>query len=265
MILCDLDMVLATSNGGDTRAGQPIHRTFKDCPVELDLIKEEGIPFHVVTAKVEEEALRVIRAIGLDKYVTSVIGANGLLWPTIWLALKKRRIPSSISKAFWRKAIRGAESGKKAQCVVMIEDRRSNLLEMLEHGSIDVGILVPPIRLAGDSVVEWFDLGLALSLARVLVLRLDGSQLFASCPLRVYQLRGEQLHPTDSVNLLAGPEPRRYLIELPAMSSNSCQEQRLLLRSLETGCDLVASRTDITSLLRVCKRICRSVLSNPRR
>jgi len=42
MILCDLDMVLATSKGSDTLAGQPIHRTFRQRPAELDLIKGDG-------------------------------------------------------------------------------------------------------------------------------------------------------------------------------------------------------------------------------
>src|SRR4051812_23284378 len=192
MILCDLDMVLATSNGSDTRAGQPIHRTFREVPAELDLIKRDGIPFHVVTAKVEQEARLVIQAIGLDDHVTSVIGANRLLWPSVWLALKKGRMPTSISKAFWRKAIRADKSESEPPCVVMIEDRRSNLLEMLRHGSIHVGILVPPIRLAGESVVEWFDLGFALGLARALVLKVDLSPLLSTCPLRAYRVCGEE-------------------------------------------------------------------------
>lgn len=255
MILCDLDMVLATSNGCDTLVGQPIHRTFQDRPGELDLIKRDGIPFHIVTAKVEQEARTVLHAIGLEGYVTSVIGANSLLWPTLRCAVKERRMPTSISKAFWRTAIRDIEVPEKIQRVVMIEDRRSNLLDMLKYGSIDVGILVPQMRLAGESVVEWFDLNLVLRLARNLALGVDCGGLLSAYPLRVYQWRESGLEAADAESLLAGRETYRHLIELAALSPMSDQEQAFKLQSFETGQILVASKFNMASLLRACKKI----------
>lgn len=255
MILCDLDMVLATSNGSDTVPGQPIQRTFQTHPYELDLIKSEGIPFHIVTAKVEQEARCVLHAIGLDGYVTSVIGANSLLWPTLWHAFKKRQIPKSISKAFWKNTVRWGDISRKSRRVVMIEDRRSNLLDMLEYGSIDVGILVPQMRLEGESVVEWFDLNLALKLARDITLGTEGTELLSASPLRVYQWPGLGPIVAHSGGLLAGQKTDRHLIELPTLSPMPCQKHNLKLQSFATGKNLVASKGNMVSLLRASKRI----------
>lgn len=255
MILCDLDMVLATSYGSDTVPGQPIHKTFREHPEQLDAIKDDGIPFYIVTAKVEREARRVLRAIGFEGYVTSVIGADRLLWPTLWRAMKQRRIPTFISKALWRSAIRGAEASRKADCVVMIEDRRSNLLDMLEYGSIDVGILVPQIRVEGDSVVEWFDLDVALRLARKIVLQIDAGELLSTGPVRIYQWSESGLESCNISALCAGRGRYRYLIEMPALSSILRDQSPLALGLLETGHTLEGDILSMTSLLRACKRL----------
>jgi phosphoglycolate phosphatase-like HAD superfamily hydrolase len=94
MIACDLDNVLATNRGMDTSHGEPIHRTFRSLPPQLGVIREAGLPFHVVTAKVSRQAWQILRAVGLADQVTSVVGAEVLFWPTIWSALRRGRLPS---------------------------------------------------------------------------------------------------------------------------------------------------------------------------
>ena len=254
MILCDMDMVLATSGGTDTAVGHPIYRTFKDPPSELDLIRKDEIPFYIVTAKVENEARTILNAIGLEKYVTSVVGANSLVWPTLWRAIKNGRLPNSISKAFWRNVVQDTLARDKTKCIVMIEDRPENLLDMFEMGCIDVGILVPQIRLAGEFIVEWFDLGLALGLARNLVLGIEDKSLLSRHDLVVHQWHKSGLEAVDPMSLFMRSKQFRYLVKLPTVSVNGLHDQGIMLQSLETGCRLVADRRNVVSLLRACRR-----------
>ncbi|HEX2439011.1 MAG TPA: hypothetical protein VHT71_11965 [Methylomirabilota bacterium] len=165
MILCDLDNVLATNRGRDTAVGQPIHRTFVRLPPALLDIRQARVPIHVVTKKTEAEAAQILAAIGLTAWVDSVIGANRLLWATLLDGVRRRRAPSTVSKVFCTRFLSAHRTG----AVVMIEDRPGHLREMLDHGSIDAGILVPPIRFNGDDVVEWFDVNAALLTALMIV------------------------------------------------------------------------------------------------
>jgi len=165
MILCDLDNVLATNRGRDTAIGQPIHRTFVRLPPALLDIRQARVPIHVVTKKTEAEAEQILAAIGLSGWVDSVIGANRLLWATLLDGVRRCRAPSKVSKVFCTRFL----SARRTGAVVMIEDRPGHLREMLDHGSIDAGILVPPIRFNGDDVVEWFDVNAALLTAFAMV------------------------------------------------------------------------------------------------
>lgn len=165
MILCDLDNVLATNRGRDTATGQPIYRTFVRLPPAFHHIRQAGVPIHIVTKKTEAEAGQILAAIGLTAWVDSVIGANRLLWATLLDGMRRCRAPSKVSKAFCTRFLSAHPTG----AVVMIEDRAGHLREMLDHGSIDAGILVPPIRFNGDDVAEWFDVNTALLTAFAMV------------------------------------------------------------------------------------------------
>jgi hypothetical protein len=165
MILCDLDNVLATNRGRDTAPGQPIHRTFVGLPPAFLDIRQARVPIHIVTKKTEAEARQILAAIGLTAWVDSVIGANRLLWATLLDGVRRRRAPSNVSKVFCTRFLSAHRTGP----VVMIEDRAGHLREMLDHGSIDAGILVPPIRFNGDDVAEWFDVNTALLTAFAMV------------------------------------------------------------------------------------------------
>jgi len=165
MILCDLDNVLATNRGRDTATGQPIHRTFVGLPPAFLDIRQARVPIHIVTKKTEAEARQILAAIGLTAWVDSVIGANRLLWATLLEGVRRRRAPSNVSKVFCTRFLSVHRTGP----VVMIEDRAGHLREMLDHGSIDAGILVPPIRFNGDDVAEWFDVNTALLTAFAMV------------------------------------------------------------------------------------------------
>lgn len=256
MILCDLDMVLATSSGSDTLAGQTIHRTFVERPAEFDLILGDAIPFHVVTAKVANEARQVIRAIGLERYVSSVIGADHLFWPTLRGAIWKWQLPRSISKAFWRSALGPTGSTLcTTRRVVMIEDRKSNLLEMLECKSIDIGILVPRIQVEGEVITEWFDLPLALRLARILALGSGDISDVDRRAVQVSRVRGRGIKSVDADQFFSAPAVGGHLIELPAAQRSLQQAQCLTLQFLETGYVLNPSRGDVVSLLRASKRL----------
>lgn len=256
MILCDLDMVLATSGGDDTFAGRPIYRTFAARPHEFDQILEAGIPFFVVTAKVEKEARQVISAIGLDRYVTSVIAADHLFWPTLRESVAKLRVPKSISKAFWRSAL---ERSNWELCtsrrVVMIEDRKANLFDMLAYRTIDVGILVPPTRVQGDVIRQWFDLRLVLRLALNLALGISDVPESDKRSVKVSQFSGSGLSVVDAERFFFERATGRHLIEVPASLSSLQQAERLTLHSWATGHTLKASRGDVVSLLRACRRI----------
>lgn len=166
MILCDIDGVLAIGpNGRDTEPGQAIYPTFRTRPSELDSIRLAGIPFCIVTAKVEVEAQQILSAIDLLDHVDAVVGADKLFWPTLALDLSAGRIPSVIRKSVSRRFLPRSHGLP----VVMIEDRRANLEEMLLSRSIDFGILIPPPREKRQPPCGWFDLEAALRLARTAV------------------------------------------------------------------------------------------------
>ncbi len=255
MILCDLDRVLATSHGMDTTYGEPIHRTFVQWPLQLQTIKEAGIPFHIVTTKLEGEAWEVLSAIGLDRHVTSVIGANALLWPSVWSALKNGRVPASVSKVFYGRTICNVKGG----FVVMIEDRRENLNEMFDAGCIDFGILVPQIRIMGARVAEWFDLDLVLRIARELVIdSMDAAEL-GRLGLKAYRYQTEGLKNIEIRGLKQMRCNGRYLIEVPTVSAIRPSSSGVMLQSLDTGRVLTARRVDMITALRLGRRVfCRA-------
>ncbi|MCZ6625764.1 MAG: hypothetical protein O7B35_16285 [Deltaproteobacteria bacterium] len=246
MILCDLDKVLATSRGMDTTYGERIHRTFVQLPLQLQIIREAGIPFHIVTTKTEAEAWEVLRTIGLDKHVTSVIGANALLWPSVWSALKNGRIPVSISKAFYGRAIPNNNSGR----VVMIEDQRNNLNAMFEAGCIDVGILVPQVSVVENRVVEWFDLDLVLRVARELVTDSMNADELARLGLKAYRCQTDGLKEIDIRDLKIMRRNDRYLIEMPIVSALKDPSSGIMLQSLDTGYTLTTRRLNVVTALR---------------
>jgi len=255
MILCDLDGVLATSHGRDTVAGGTIHRTFVCPPEQLRMISEARIPFHILTTKVEIEAWEVLRVIGLDKYVKSVIGADTLLWPSIWSALRKGQVPSYLSKAFYKRAVPN-DNGER---VVMIEDRRENLLSMFEAGCIDFGILVPKIRVVGEGVVEWCDLARVLQVARELAVAKVDEANWSGLGLNVYRWQRDRL---EKLSLDAFRRPcgnSRYLLEVPKVSAVESGTPGVRLQSLDTGYVLTARRLNIVAILRGCRRSFRQI------
>jgi len=255
MILCDLDGVLATSRGVDTTYGETIHRTFVRSPFELQMINEADIPFHIVTTKIEAEAWEILRVIGLDKYVKSVIGADTLLWPSIWSALKKGRVPCYLSKAFYKRAVPYDDRGR----VVMIEDRRENLLSMFKAGCIDFGILVPKIRVVGERVVEWCDLARVLQVARDLAVAKVDEASWSRLGLVVYHWQRDRL---EMLSLDGFRRPRgnsRYLLEAPKVSAVESGSPGVRLQSLDTGYVLTARWLNIVAILRGCRWLFRRV------
>jgi len=246
MILCDLDNVLATSGGLDIGHGQPIHRTFLTPPPELEQIRLAGIPFHVLTKKPESEAWQVLRAIGLDRYVTSVVGATALFWPSVWHALSHRTLPTSISKTFFARTL----SPSPEASVVMIEDRRENLHDMFDAGIIDIGILVPPIRVSDERVVEWFNLNIVLKIAKDLTKPAAHELDLSGNGLTVYRWRRgmPERIPTGTVGRLI--RPGQYLVEVQTVPVADVASPLTLMR-LATGQRLTAGRFGAIRALRI--------------
>ena len=163
MILCDIDGVLAFGpSGADTTPDEAIYPTFRRRPVEIKAIRAAGIPFCIVTAKVEVEARQILSALELLHDVDGVVGGDRLFWSTLVLDLSERRIPSVVRKSVSRRWLPDSPGPP----VVMIEDRMANLEEMFRRRSIDLGILIPPPKRTRPPFFEWFDLGLALRLAK---------------------------------------------------------------------------------------------------
>lgn len=247
MILCDIDGVLAFGpDGGDTKPGQLIYPTFRKRPAELETIRAAGIPLYIVTAKVEAEARQILAAIDLLQEVDGVVGADRLFWSTLALELSERRFPSVIRKSVSRKILPGAPGS----AVVMIEDRRSNLEEMLDSGSIDLGILVPPRRVAAQVGYECFDLELALRLARM---RIEGT-------LNLEDIKSEGVEVRDpggnrGGRVRAGPP---QLLEIPRFCTfpDSAIESRISPVGVLRG-----SRREVVSWVRTVLRWSRSVRS----
>lgn len=254
MILCDMDGVLATGPGRDTMPGEPIYRTFARAPEELERIGAAGIPLHVVTAKVESEAAQVLEAIGLDAHIASVIGANRLFWPTVWAAVRRRRLPSSLVKSVYRTVLPARQGG----WVVMLEDRRENLREMLAAGAIDFGILVPPISVSEGRVVQWFDLDLALRLARELATGGPGALDLSGLGVSLRRWNGDATEEIDAEDGRAMREGERYLIRLPSLSFAASSGPTL--ERLDTGRVLTPGRANVVTTVRAGRRAVRRIV-----
>lgn len=256
MILCDMDGVLATGRGMDTAHGHPIYRTFIELPEQLGRIREAGIALHIVTAKVEAEAVQVLEAIGLEPYITSVVGANRLFWPTVWAALRKGHLPGSLTKSVYPSVL-PAREGRR---VVMIEDRRDHLCDMLAAGVIDFGILVPPISVSGDRVASWFDLDLALGMARELE---TGAHELARwvCPgVSAYSWRGGEARELEPSEYPAAVEGGGCFFSIPALPHADPRSQGPTLDALDTGKVLRPGRTNLVTTVRAGRRVVRRLI-----
>jgi hypothetical protein len=253
MILCDIDGVLATGPTGDTAVGEPIYRTWPHVPEELQRIRDAGIPFHVVTARVGAEAAQVLRAIGLDGYPDSVTSADSLFWPSVWAALRRGRIPEALSKGAYR-PIR-AEPGSGP--VVMIENHQPHLIDMLAAGIIDFGVLVPPITIKADQVSRWFDLELALRLARKLVTNDDPSSELRTSGIGVFAWTEDDLEELDARHLPLTLQPGKHLFRLPGFSSTAGSPSAPTLGSLDTGQILDPGGGSLVTAVRQGRRLVR--------
>lgn len=260
MILCDMDGVLATGPGGDTAHDEPIYRTFTEPPDELDLIRACGIPFHVVTAKVEAEAAQVLEAIGLRDRIASVIGANRLFWPTLWAAIRKGRLPRSLAKSVYRTVL----PARGDRPVVMLEDRRENLCEMLAAGAIDYGILVPPISTSEGRIVEWFDVNLALRVARELARGSADAAGLSRLDLSIRPWRNGETERREREGVAMILEGERYLLRLPALSFADMPAPGPTLESLDTGWVLTRGRRDLVTTVRAGRRVVRRIVGRLR-
>lgn len=254
MIACDLDNVLATNRGMDTSHGEPIHRTFRSLPPQLRVIRDAGLPFHVVTAKVSRQAWQILRAVGLADQVTSVVGAEVLFWPTIWSALRRGRLPGTISKAAFTRFV--PTSGARA---VMIEDRIANLEVLFRAGTLDTAILVPPLRIVEERVVEWFDLDsvlrlaadLARSVADVREIERRGYSILRWTPTAVLPVGG-----ADAADAI-GRAP--LIFEAPRLRAGGSERAGVDLRELDTGERLTATSADAISAVRETLRLLRGL------
>lgn len=256
MILCDMDGVLATGPAGDTAWGEPIYRTFREIPPELDRIRAAGISLHVVTAKVEAEAIQVLEAIGLDAHVASVVGADQLFWPSVLAAIKNRRLPRSLSKSVYRVTLAAGRAGR----VVMLEDRQQHLHDMLAAGVIDFGILVPPITITEGYIRESFDLDLAFRMARELASgKLQPAEL-VSLDVSVYGWQSGVPESFDLAGLEAFPRGERYLLHLPKVTFAEAPSSGPAVDCLDTGRVLVPARANVVSTVRAGRRFVRRIV-----
>jgi hypothetical protein len=235
MILCDIDGVLAMGPAGDTAVGEPIYRTFPQTLLELQRVRDAGVEFHVVTARVQAEAVQVLEAIGIDRYVDSIISADRLFWPTVWNALRRGKLPHSLSKSGCSPLL--PKAGGRP--VVMIENHYPHLQDMLSAGVIDYGFLVPPIQLRDGMVAQWFDLERVLRLARELV---TGA---ATAELGDLGMLAEQIGTG------------RYLFRLPPANPAAANSRDL--QSLHTGCVLRRGSPNLVAVVRASRRFVRSV------
>lgn len=256
MILCDMDGVLATGLGRDTTPGEPIYRTFTEAPDELELIRAAGIPFHVVTAKVEAEAAQVLDAIGLHPRIESIIGANRLFWPSVWAAARKGRLPESLAKSVYRRVLPTPQGAR----IIMLEDRQENLHEMLAAGAIDRGVLVPPISVSGGRIVEWFDVNLAFRVARGLAMGSMSAADLTRLDISIHRWHEGDLEPLDPADAAGILEGERYLLRLPGLSFDGSPSAGPSLESLDTGRVLMAGRRDLVTTVRAGRRVVRRIV-----
>jgi hypothetical protein len=252
MILCDLDKVLAMNRGLDTTPGAVIHRTFLNPPIQLQRIKDSGIPFYILTAKTEAEAWEILRAVGLEGYVWSVIGAEALFWRSVWHALKNGRMPSAVSKAFYQQRLHDEVSRPR----VMIEDRLDRLIEMFEMQCIDFGILVPEIRVVEGWIEEWFDLDAVFRAAQTLAMgKIDEAEYVKAGITMCRWEAGEfqEIEVSDCERLLRAG---MHIVKIPKVPASNCSEP-LSLQKLDTGCILSAKPRSVVAALCAGRRIVR--------
>lgn len=246
MILCDMDGVLATGPRGDTTCGEPIYRTFMDITDELERIRAAGVPIHVVTAKVEAEAAQVLQAIGLEDHVASVVGADRLFWPSLWAAARARRLPNALSKSLCRRLLpRGQE-----ERAVMIENHHPHLREMLAARAIDLGILVPPIAMEGNRITTWFDLNLALRIAREFATGTLDSEDLSGRGVQLYAWNGDRPERLDPSRLPSITLGGQHLIHLPGLSV----EDSPAVEALHTGSILRPGGANVVTTVRAGRR-----------
>lgn len=258
MILCDMDGVLARGPIRDTAPGHRIYRTFVEVPGELERIHAAGIPIHLVTAKEDAEAAQVLRAVGVAEYFHSVVSANQMFWPTVRSALTKGRVPGTIAKSTARRLVPAPRDG----VVAMVEDRREHLQAMLEDRAISFGILVPPIVVSDGRITKWFDLDLALRVARGLVQRDWRAADLANVGAEVVRFGAGLLEPVD-LGVESGPlVGERYLIEVPSMDSSTGPHDALALELFDTGHTLRAGPRTTVSMVREGLRILRRGLGS---
>jgi len=240
MILCDIDGVLAFGPTGDTAVDLPIYRSFVQVPPEFGRIVRDGIALHVVTAKVADEAAQVLHAVGARSLFSRVIGAEDLLFPTLRRAVWNRELPRALYKSTFRSRLRVGPSER----VVMLEDNRWNLEEMLARGAIDFGLLVPPIVVRQALVQRWFDLDYALGVARELANGLQSNTSLAAAGINV---ESRERDPRSGSAL-------GWLVHIPDALPRGTSEQSLPLEMLDTGSRLVSKSRNIVSMLRNAKR-----------
>lgn len=251
MILCDMDGVLATGEGGDTAFGRRIYRTFREIPQALRIIADDPTPFHVVTAKTEAEAEQVVEAIGVETYVDSVVGADRLFWPTVWTALKQGRLPDSLSKASCLRNL----SNREGSTVVMIEDHRAHLVDMLMSGTIDHGVLVPRIAASGDRLATWFDLDLALTLGWELATGRGYPAGWISRGVRILGWKEELKELVPCREMPADDGDDRFVLELPEVVFPGGTSAGPQLESLDTGRLLQPGKPNVVTGVRAARRI----------
>ncbi len=257
MILCDMDGVLATGPGMDTARGEPIYRTFTERPEELGRIRAAGISLHIVTAKVEAEATQVLQAIELDEYITSVISADRLFWPSVWAALRRKRLPNRLSKIACGTMLPEHETGR----VVMLEDRREHLCDMLAAEAIDFGVLVPPIVIGEGRIVEWFDLNLALRVAKDLSLGDVNAEELSRLGISIDVWEDGWSRRLDWTKLSGTVDGRGYLLRLPRLTFANCPSPGPSLKSLDTGHVLTSGGLSVVGAVRAGRRVVRQIVA----
>jgi len=259
MILCDIDGVLATAIGQDTTPGEEIYRTFLEPLDELARIQADGIPLHVVTAKIEAEAWQVLRAVRLENAFTSLIGAEKLFWPTIMSNARRGRLPRSLSKVGFRQYVPATGDSP----VVMIEDRVEHLRDMLHSGVIDFGILVPGMSFVDGYVTEWFDLNLALGVARRLVQsQISADELFR-LGLTAHAWDDDQLVPVGVLGHDSPDQELSLLFSLPQIPYTLEGSSDRGTHSLRTGQVLMSGPQSLVTLIRRSRRLARSLGRRP--
>jgi len=256
VILCDMDGVLATGEAGDTATGRPIYRTFREIPPELARIRDAGVPMHVVTAKVEPQARQVLHAVGLESCFDSVVGADRLFWPTVWDSFKRGRVPRAVSKKACRKLL----PDPRGRAVVMIEDHPGHLQELLSAGLIDLGILVPKILVVGGEARTWFDLDLALRIARALTTGKPSEINLELTGVSIHRWVEGVAEEIDDLENDLMEEGHRFLMRLPTLRPPEVNDRADGVSPLHTGQVLKSTGFGVVGAVRATRRALRRTL-----